>query len=188
MQPPVHAGGAWCGRKVPGGEFCPQNGYLLWMPKENCSRLSTQGCLVWTQGARRLLLSTEWVSFVDAGEKCSRLSTQRVPGVDARCQKVTFVHRMGIICGSRRKMQPPIHAEGAWCGRKVPGGEFCPQNGYLLWMPKKNATACPQNGPPAWTQGASASLRKPLRCPVAILFLFAVVVSGCPSPRSLQRG
>ncbi len=39
-------------------------------------------------------------------------------------------------------MQPLVHAVGAWCGRKVPGGDFCPQN-----------------GPPAWTKGASASLR-----------------------------
>ena len=41
----------------------------------------------------------------------------------------------------------------------MPGGDFCPQNGYLLWMPKENAAACPQNGLPAWTQGAAASLR-----------------------------
>ena len=125
MQPPVHAGGAWCGRNVPGGDFCPQIGYLLWTPEEKCSRLSTQGCLVWTQGARRLLLSTEWVSFVDAEGKCNRLSTQGVPGVDARCREVSFVHRMGIFCGCRRKMQPPVHKMALQRGRKVPGGDFC---------------------------------------------------------------
>ena len=86
MQSSVHAGGAWCGRKVPGGDFCPQNGYLLWMPKE----------------------------------KCSRLSTQRVPGVDARCQEVSFVHRSGIFCGCRRKMQQPVHKMAFQRGCKVP--------------------------------------------------------------------
>ena len=44
-------------------------------------------------------MSTEGGAFVDAEEKCNRLSTERVPGVDARCQEVTFVHKMGIFCG-----------------------------------------------------------------------------------------
>ncbi len=44
-------------------------------------------------------MSTDWGVFVDAEEKCNRLSTERVPGVDARCQEVTFVHKMGIFCG-----------------------------------------------------------------------------------------
>ncbi len=94
--------------EVSEGEFCPQNGYLLWMPKENAVACPQNGLPAWTQGARRLLLSTEWVSFVDAEGKCSRLSTQGVPGVDARCLEETFVHRMGIFCGCRRKMQPPV--------------------------------------------------------------------------------
>ena len=44
-------------------------------------------------------MSTDGGVFVDAEEKCNRLSTERVPGVDARCQEVTFVHKMGIFCG-----------------------------------------------------------------------------------------
>ncbi len=53
-------------------------------------------------------MSTEWVSFVDAEGKCSRLSTQGVPGVDARCQEVTFVHKMALQRG--RKVPPQASA------------------------------------------------------------------------------
>jgi len=44
-------------------------------------------------------LSTDGGVFVDSEDKCNRLSTERVPGVDARCPLVTFVHKMGIFCG-----------------------------------------------------------------------------------------
>ena len=56
---------------------------------------------------RNLLCTTNGI-LVDAEEKCNRLSTQMVPGVDERCREVSFVHRMGIFCGRRRKMQPPV--------------------------------------------------------------------------------
>lgn len=39
------------------------------------------------------------------------------------------------------------------------GGTFCAQPMVFLWMPKENVAAYPQNGLPAWTHGASASLR-----------------------------
>ncbi len=54
-----------------------------------------------------------------------------------RCRKVTFVHRLGIFCGCRKKMQLPVHKMAFQRGRKVPEGDFCPQNWYLLWMPKE---------------------------------------------------
>jgi len=43
MLPPVHAGGAWCGRMVLGGGFCPREEVFLWMRQGKCCRLSTQG-------------------------------------------------------------------------------------------------------------------------------------------------
>ncbi len=53
----------------------------------------------------------------------------------------------GILVDAEGKMQPPVHAEGAWRGRKVPKGDFCPQNGYLLWMPKENASSSSHSSP-----------------------------------------
>ncbi len=76
-----------------------------------------RGCPAWTHGARRWHLSTDGGIFVDAAEKCSRLSTQEVPGVDVRCLEVTFVH-----------------GESAQRGSSVPGGDFCPRRGCLAWM------------------------------------------------------
>ena len=94
---------------MPGGDFCPQMGVLLWMPKKlqppvhgegawrGCtvpggSICPRRGCLVWMQKRE---------------EKCNRLSTERVPGVDSRCPLVPFVHRWGCFCGRRREMKPP---------------------------------------------------------------------------------
>ena len=42
LRPPVHTGGAFCGRPVPRRSFCPH-----------------RGCLLWTSGAGRELLSTK---------------------------------------------------------------------------------------------------------------------------------
>ena len=114
-------------------------------------------------GACRWHLSTDGGVFVDAEEKCNRLSTERVPGVDARCQEVTFVHKMGIFCGRGREMQPPVHGEGAWCGCTVPGGDFCPQNGYLLWMERGALGSREGPVPPSLPQLPPFPLLLPLR-------------------------
>ena len=42
LRPPVHTGGAVCGRKVPRREVCPQAGGILWTQTGNCGRLSTE--------------------------------------------------------------------------------------------------------------------------------------------------
>ena len=133
MQPPVHTGGAQRGSSVPGGDFCPRLGVFLWMPQRNAPACPRRRCLAWTHGAQRWHLSTDGGVFVDTEEKYSRLSTEMVPGVDVRCPEVTFVHGRGCFCGCRREMQPPVHAGGAWRGRTVPGGDFCPRRGCLAW-------------------------------------------------------
>ena len=61
----VHAGGAWCGCLVVRGWFCPR-----------------RGCLAWTFGGARLVLST-----------------QGVPGVDVWWCEVGFVHAGMHFCG-----------------------------------------------------------------------------------------
>ncbi len=80
--PPIHAGGAWCGRMVPGGGFCPREEVFLWMRQEKCCRLSTQG----------------------------------VPGEDAWCSGMAFVHGRRCFCG---------------CGKG--NVAVCPRRGYLVW-------------------------------------------------------
>ena len=72
--------------------------------------------------------------FVDAEEKCCRLSTQEVLFVEVWCQKMAFVH-----------------AEGAHRGSSVPGaifwvpvGGFCSRIGYLLWTLRKKIAARPR--------------------------------------------
>ena len=105
---------------------------------------------------KRLLETGAFFVCVSSGaiRKCSCLSTEMVPSVEVRCPEVAFVHGWGCFCGCRREMQPPVHTDGAWCGRTVPGGGICPRLGVFLWMPQRNATACPRRGCPAWTHGA----------------------------------
>ncbi len=99
-------------------------------------------------------MSTDGGVFVDAEEKCIRLSTEMVPGVDVRCLQVALVHGWGCFCGRGREMQSPVHGEGAWRGRTVPGGDFCPRTGAFLWTRKRNVAACPRRWCLAWTHGA----------------------------------
>ena len=99
MQPPVHTDGAWRGQAVPVGDFCPRTGVFLWTRKRNAAACPWRGCLAWTHGAWRWHLSTDGGVFVDAAEKCSRLSTQEVPSVEVRFTEVTFVHGRGHFCG-----------------------------------------------------------------------------------------
>ena len=68
--------GIFLGETVAGGALCPQMKSVF--GRECCA------------GAMRTILSTKKVSFVDAEGKCSRLSTQRVLGVDAGCHVGTF--------------------------------------------------------------------------------------------------
>ncbi len=58
-------------------------------------------------------------------------------------------------------MLPPVHAEGAQRGSKVPGatfwvpgGNFCPQKRYLLWTRRENVAACPRRRCFLWKFGA----------------------------------
>ena len=88
--PSVHIWAEFCGSSVPGGGFCPQAGAFLWMRRGNVAACPRRRCLAWKFGAWRWLLSTGGGFFVDAEGKCCRLSTQRVPSVDALCQGVTF--------------------------------------------------------------------------------------------------
>lgn len=67
----VHKNGIFCGCGGGIATACPR-----------------RGCFLWKFGARRRLLSTKKVSFVDAEGKCSRLSTN----------KAHFVDEMGL-CG-----------------------------------------------------------------------------------------
>ena len=47
------------------------------------------------------------------------LSTNRGVFVDAEYSKAAFVHKKGIFCGCREKLQLPVHTEGTWCGRNI---------------------------------------------------------------------
>ena len=83
------------------------------------------------------------------------MSTLRVPSVEARCQKVAFVH-----------------AEGAQRGSSVPGatfrvpvGDFCPQAGAFLWTRRENVAACPHRRCFLWKFGARRRLLSTLRVP-----------------------
>ena len=132
MQPPVRVQGTQRGSSVPGGDFCPQAGAFLWMRRGNSSRLSTQRELFVEVRCREGLLSTDRGIFVDAEGNSNRLSTQEVLFVEVWCREGTFVHKKGIFCGRGKKMLPPVHAEGAFCGSLVPGGDFCPRTGALF--------------------------------------------------------
>ena len=85
-------------------------------------------------------MSTGGGIFVDAEEKCCRLSTLRVPSVEVQCweqpsgcPEATFVHRRGHFCERGGKMLPPVHTGGAFCGSLVPEGGFCPRRRCFLW-------------------------------------------------------
>ena len=161
MRPPVHTEGAICGCSVPRRGICPRRGGILWMRKGKCGRLSTQKvpfvdvpCYGGNWGCREGHLYMAGRYFVDAEGKCGRLSTQRVPFVDVRCLGGAFVHGGEVFCGCRREMRPPVHTEGAICGRKVPRKGICPRREGILWMQKGNAAACPHRRCHLWKFGA----------------------------------
>ncbi len=70
MQPPVHAGGAFCGSLVPGGDFCPQAGAFLWKYGAGGDFCPQIGYLLWMRRGNSSRLSTNKAHFVDEMGLC----------------------------------------------------------------------------------------------------------------------
>ncbi len=116
MQPPVHAGGAFCGSLVPGGDFCPQAGAFLWKYGAGGDFCPQIGYLLWMRRGNS-----------------SRLSTQEALFVEVRCSEATFVHAGGAFCGSLVPGGDFVHKKGIFCGRGEEIAAVCPRRRCFLW-------------------------------------------------------